>query len=81
MYTFVAHNIECYGIDTDCVYFAGDPAGVQLVSSFVNTQAEKRYAGIMLPKKIEGVLGIYDPYDVARFVKNSDNSLVEFFIV
>lgn len=39
-YTFIAQEAESYGIDMDRVYFAGDSAGAQIVSQYVNVQVE-----------------------------------------
>ena len=83
-YTFIAREAEKYGIDMDRVYFAGDSAGAQIVSQYVNVQVEPSYADVVkleaiVPSDtIEGVLLFCGPYDVTRFGEISDNKLISF---
>ena len=83
-YTFIAREVEEYGIDMDHVYFAGDSAGAQIVSQYVNVQVEPSYAdvvkleAIVPPETIEGALLFCGSYDVTRFGEISDNALISF---
>lgn len=83
-YSFIMQEAATYGMNMDRVYFAGDSAGAQIVSQFVNVQVEPSYAkvakleAIVLPETIEGVLLFCGPYDVTRFGEISDNALVSF---
>lgn len=83
-YQFVEREAEQYGIDMDHIYFAGDSAGAQIASQFVNVQVEPSYAevakleAIVPPEAIKGVLLFCGPYDVTRFGEISDNVLISF---
>lgn len=83
-YQFIEKNAQAYGIDMDRLYFAGDSAGAQIISQFVNVQVEEAYAnligieGSVSPDKIAGVLLFCGPYDVSRFGDLSDSFLINF---
>ena len=83
-YQFIEKNAEAYGIDMDRLYFAGDSAGAQIISQFVNVQVEEAYAnligieGSVSPDKIAGVLLFCGPYDVSKFGDLSDSFLINF---
>lgn len=82
-YQFIEKNAEKYGIDMNRLYFAGDSAGAQIVSQFVNIQVDKGYAalvgieGVVSKDKIRGVLLFCGPYDVSK-LSNSDSFLINF---
>lgn len=82
-YQFIEKNAEEHGIDMNRVYFAGDSAGAQIVSQFVNIQVDKGYANLLgiesvvLLDKIKGVLLFCGPYDVSK-LSNSDSFLIRF---
>lgn len=84
VYQFIEKNAEEYGMDMDRVYFAGDSAGAQIISQFVNVQVEEAYAslmgmeGIVSPEKIAGVLLFCGPYDISKFGGTSDSFLINF---
>lgn len=83
-YQFIEQNAEDYGIDMNRLYFAGDSAGAQIISQFVNIQVDEGYAnllgieGVVSPGKIKGVLLFCGPYDVSRLSNNSDSFLINF---
>lgn len=83
-YRFIEKNAEKYGMDMNRLYFAGDSAGAQIASQFVNIQVEKEYAsltgieGIVPPEGIAGVLLFCGPYDVSKFGGLSDSFLINF---
>lgn len=83
-YQFIEKNAQAYGIDMDRLYFAGDSAGAQIISQFVNVQVEEAYAnligieGSVSPDKIAGVLLFCGPYDVSKFGDLSDSFLINF---
>lgn len=83
-YTFIAQEADTYGIDMNRVYFAGDSAGAQIASQFVNIQVEKDYAdivgieGIIPPETITATLLFCGPYDVTRFGDISENAVISF---
>nr|WP_238942741.1 alpha/beta hydrolase [Planococcus beigongshangi] len=54
-YRFIEKQAEVYSMDMDRLYFAGDSAGAQIVSQFVNVQVEKDYAQLV------GIEGIVPP--------------------
>ena len=83
-YQFIEKNAQAYGIDMDRLYFAGDSAGAQIISQFVNIQVEEEYSnligieGSVSPDKIAGVLLFCGPYDVSKFGDLSDSFLINF---
>ena len=83
-YQFIEKNAEAYGIDMDRLYFAGDSAGAQIISQFVNVQVEEEYSsligieGSVSPDQIAGVLLFCGPYDVSKFGDLSDSFLINF---
>lgn len=83
-YQFIEKRAEVYSMDMDRLYFAGDSAGAQIVSQFVNVQVEKDYAqlvgieGIVPPARILGALLFCGPYDVSKFGGSSDSFLINF---
>src|SRR5690606_11211703 len=55
-YRFIEKQAESFGMDLDRLYFAGDSAGAQIVSQFVNIQVDEEYARLVgikgiVPKK------------------------------
>src|SRR5690606_28601113 len=66
------------------LYFAGDSAGAQIISQFVNIQVDEEYAqlvgieGIVPPGRILGALLFCGPYDVSKFGGSSDSFLINF---
>lgn len=82
-YQFIEKNAEEYGIDMNRLYFAGDSAGAQIVSQFVNIQVDRGYANLLgiesvvSSDKIKGVLLFCGPYDVSK-LSNSDSFLIKF---
>jgi len=82
-YQFIESISKEHGIDMNRVYFAGDSAGAQIVSQFVNIQADASYAKILgiesvVPEnRIKGVLLFCGPYDVSKLL-NSDKFLIRF---
>lgn len=82
-YHFIEKNAEEYGIDMNRLYFAGDSAGAQIVSQFVNIQVDKGYANLLgiesvvSSDKIKGVLLFCGPYDVSKLL-GSDSFLIRF---
>lgn len=83
-YQFIEKNAQAYGIDMDRLYFAGDSAGAQIISQFVNVQVEEEYSsligieGSVSPDQIAGVLLFCGPYDVSKFGDLSDSFLINF---
>ena len=83
-YQFIEKNAESYGIDMSRLYFAGDSAGAQIISQFVNIQVDKDYANlveierVVSSDKIKGVLLFCGPYDVSKLSNNSDRFLINF---
>lgn len=83
-YQFIEKNAEAYGIDMDRLYFAGDSAGAQIISQFVNVQVEEEYSNLIgiessvSPDQIAGVLLFCGPYDVSKFGDLSDSFLINF---
>lgn len=83
-YQFIEKNAEAYGIDMDRLYFAGDSAGAQIISQFVNVQVEEEYSsligieGSVSPDQIAGVLLFCGPYNVSKFGDLSDSFLINF---
>ncbi|MDN3427169.1 alpha/beta hydrolase [Microbacterium sp. APC 3898] len=83
-YQFIEKNAQAYGIDMDRLYFAGDSAGAQIISQFVNIQVEEEYSnligieGSVSPDQIAGVLLFCGPYDVSKFGDLSDSFLINF---
>jgi len=81
-YQFIEKSAKDYNIDINRIYFAGDSAGAQIASQFVNIQVDKDYANLLgmdrvvSPEKIKGVLLFCGPYDVSRFAEKSDNFLI-----
>ncbi|WP_313894021.1 alpha/beta hydrolase [Psychrobacillus sp.] len=84
VYTFIKSEAKNYGIDMEQIYFAGDSAGAQIASQFVNIQVDKSYAklvdikGVVPPETIKAALLFCGPYDVTRFGEISDNFLISF---
>ncbi len=85
-YMFILRHAEDFNIDMNHIYFAGDSAGAQIASQFVNIQVEKEYAelvgikGIVPVESIDGVLLFCGPYDVTKFADVGDNYLLSFFL-
>lgn len=83
-YQFIGKQAEAYRMDMDRLYFAGDSAGAQIISQFVNVQVDEEYAqligikGIVPPEKILGALLFCGPYDVSKFGGTSDSFLINF---
>lgn len=81
-YRFIEEQAETYGMDLDRLYLAGDSAGAQIVSQFVNIQVDADYAqlvgieGIVPPERIKGALLFCGPYDVSKFGGSSDSALI-----
>ncbi|WP_339174530.1 alpha/beta hydrolase [Solibacillus sp. FSL R5-0691] len=82
-FQFIDKNAKKYGIDMNRLYFAGDSAGAQIISQFVNVQVDKGYAnmlgieGTVSSDKIKGVLLFCGPYDVSK-LSNSSSFLINF---
>lgn len=83
-YKFVEKRADQYPIDLNRIYFAGDSAGAQIVSQFVNIQVDQNYAQlvkidrILTPDKIKGTLLFCGPYDVSRLSGSSDSAIINF---
>lgn len=81
-YQFIEKHAEEYGIDMNRLYLAGDSAGAQIISQFVNIQVDEEYEqlvgieSVVSSEKIKGVLLFCGPYDVSKlasrdsFLKN-----------
>lgn len=84
VYHFIEKNAEEYSMDMNRLYFAGDSAGAQIISQFVNIQVEEAYAnlvgikGVVPPDRILGALLFCGPYDVSKFGGSSDSFLINF---
>lgn len=82
-YQFIEKNAAKYGIDMNRQYFAGDSAGAQIISQFVNIQVDKDYENlvgiesVVPPDKIKGILLFCGPYDVSK-LSSSDSFLIRF---
>ena len=85
-YNFIAHNAGEYDIDMDYVYFAGDSAGAQIVSQFVNIQVDQQYStkiamdAVVPTTTIKGMLLFCGPYDISQVSDISDNKIIKFFL-
>lgn len=85
-YTFIEQNADEYDIDMESVYFAGDSAGAQIVSQFVNIQVDESYSNMIameavVPSNtIKGMLLFCGPYDISQVSDISDNNIIKFFL-
>lgn len=86
VYEFLIKNADKYGIDTSKLIFAGDSAGAQIATQFVNIQTNQEYAKICDIKPvindisaIKGLVLCCGPYDLKEITEKSSSKLLRFF--
>lgn len=74
-YSYIKKHFAEYHIDLNRTYFAGDSAGAQMVSQFVNIQTNPKYSQqvnlepVVNENTIKGVLLFCGPFDLAKLTQ------------
>lgn len=85
-YEYIKENVNKYDLKLDRVYFAGDSAGAQISSQFVNIQTSAEYAkltkidSIVDPTTIKGVLLFCGPYSMSELAKIESTKEIQEFM-
>ena len=74
VYRYMERHADAYGIDMDNIYFAGDSAGAQIMSVFLNIQTNPAFAkelGLepVVKRPIRGALLFCGPYDIRKLAE------------
>lgn len=86
VYEYIKENAKKLHIHLDNVFFAGDSAGAQISSQFVNIQTSQEYAkltkinAIVEPSTIKGVLLFCGPYNMPRLAEIESSNLIRNFM-
>lgn len=86
VYAFILKNAEKYHLNPDQLFIAGDSAGAQIASQYVNVQVDSSYANKIGLKQtipvasLKGALLFCGPYDLASFETMSSNKIIGFFL-
>ncbi|WP_234447810.1 alpha/beta hydrolase [Viridibacillus soli] len=84
VYQFIEQNAEKYKLNLDQLYIAGDSAGAQIASQYINIQVNANYAektelkAVVPADTIKGALLFCGPYDIQAFGESSDSKLMNF---
>lgn len=86
VYQFMQKQAKTYNLDMNKLYIAGDSAGAQIASQYINIQVDSDYAkAIQLPQTIDpqsikGALLFCGPYDLSAFTNLGGNKVIDFFL-
>jgi len=84
VYRYIKQNADKYKLNLDQLYIAGDSAGAQMASQYVNVQVNADYAemaklkAVVPANTIKGALLFCGPYDIQDFGTSSDSKLMNF---
>ncbi|TCP70715.1 alpha/beta hydrolase [Baia soyae] len=85
-YEYMKKNDKKYNVNLDRVYFAGDSAGAQISSQFVNIQTSNEYAklnkidAVVDPTTIKGMLLFCGPYNMPNLAKMETSKKIQDFL-
>ncbi|OMH25224.1 acetylesterase [Bacillus thuringiensis serovar londrina] len=85
-YKYIKENATKFNLDLNRVYFAGDSAGAQISSQFVNIQTSEKYAkltkinAVVEPNTIKGVLLFCGPYNMPDLAKIESSREIQDFL-
>ncbi|GEK33796.1 alpha/beta hydrolase [Kurthia sibirica] len=86
VYAFMVKNAIKYQLDINNLYIAGDSAGAQIASQYINIQVDDDYAAAtqmtqkIPPNTIKAALLFCGPYDLTAFNNLGDNKVISFFL-
>ena len=84
VYAFLIANSQKYNLDLNNLFIAGDSAGAQIASQYINIQVDHEYAKevgfpqVIEPSTIRGALLFCGPYDLAAFANMGNNKTLNF---
>ncbi|MET4561419.1 acetyl esterase/lipase [Lysinibacillus parviboronicapiens] len=83
-YQYITEIAADYPFDLDQIFFAGDSAGAQIASQFVNIQVDSQYAkllkqiAVVPAHSIQGTLLFCGPYDFSNITEKSNNPVINY---
>lgn len=86
VYRFMQDNASTYHLNLDQLFIAGDSAGAQIASQYINVQVDQSYAkkvglpSIIPAHTLKGALLFCGPYDLAAFDTMSSSKILSFFL-
>lgn len=84
VYAFLIANSQKYNLDLNNLFIAGDSAGAQIASQYINIQVDHDYAKkvgfqqVIEPSTIRGALLFCGPYDLAAFANIGSSKTLNF---
>lgn len=86
VYAFILKHAETYHLDVEKLFIAGDSAGAQIASQYINIQVDAQYAKEVAlhqtipPSSLKGALLFCGPYDLSSFDDLASNKVLGFFL-
>lgn len=86
VYAYLVKNAKKYNVDLQQLFIAGDSAGAQIASQYINVQVDPTYAkkvnlsSTIPANSIRGALLFCGPYDLASLDSMSSNKILGFFL-